>query len=205
MKKSITCIILMSLCMLVGCESSVTETPSIGTPNIAEEKAGLISIEPILMDKEEYATMQAAGASNIMIFSINYDNVNAQNIKYWIEHYENGQLTGKILDMSSQLQDHAESKLYFSTVYVDTNNEVWTMAFRQNGTIGSGKYVNKNMDFDSTLVQQVSQIPAFDLNQTNLLGVLVRNKDRNSVGSSDDIEKTIEENKEVYILKCKIS
>ncbi|WP_454190931.1 hypothetical protein [Paenibacillus sp. Marseille-Q7038] len=200
MKRWTIFILFVSLCMLMGCKSSTLESD-----NITEKEVDQISIEYINFDNEEYSIMKAAGTDHVMIFSIEYRNVDVENINYWIDHYKDGEFSGTMLDMGSQISTDTKSKLYFSTINMDTKQELWTMALRQNGNISSGKQMNTNMDFDSTITEPTTQNTSADLNQVIDLGMMIRNKDRDSFGSYDDMEKTIEQNKDVYILRCKIS
>ncbi|MGG6310380.1 hypothetical protein [Paenibacillus macerans] len=75
---------------------------------------------------------------------------------------------------------------------------------REHGTVSSTKSEIKSMDFDSTLLQSI-QTTSVTLNETIDLGMLVRNKDKNGITTSEDVEKMIRENQEVYVLRCKIS
>ncbi|GIP44619.1 hypothetical protein J45TS6_30780 [Paenibacillus sp. J45TS6] len=204
MKRWATFILFVSLCMLMGCESSTIESDKI-TEKKVEQISEQISIEYINFDSEEYSIMKAAGTDHVMIFSIDYGNVNVENISYWIDHYRDGEFSGTMLDMGSQITTDTKSKLYFSTINMDTKQELWNMALRQNGNISSGKQLNTNMDFDSTITEPIIQNTSADLNQVIDLGMMIRNKDKNSFGSHEDMEKTIEQNKDVYILRCKIS
>lgn len=200
MKRWTVFILFISLCMLMGCKSSTIESEN----NITEEKVEQIVIEYINYDSEEYSVMKAAGADNVMIFSLDYGDVKAENINYWVDHYQDGKFSEKMLDMGSQITAGMKSKLYYSTINMDAKQELWTMSLRQNGNVSSGKNLNTNIDFDNTLIQPINQNSTADLNQIIDLGMIIRNKDKNSVSSDQDIEKTIEQNKDVYILRCKI-
>lgn len=199
MKRWTAFILFISLCMLMGCKSSTIESD-----NITEKKVQQIVIEYINYDSEEYSVMKAAGADNVMIFSLDYGDVKAENISYWVDHYQDGKFFEKMLGMGSQITTGKKSKLYYSTINMDAKQELWTMSLRQNGNVSSGKNLNTNMDFDNTLIQPINQNSTADLNQIIDLGMIIRNKDKTSVSSDQDIEKTIEQNKDVYILRCKI-
>lgn len=198
MKRYFTFIFFIVLSLLIGCKSS-----PVNTSNSIDEKVSQISIDAINFDNEEYSIMRATGSNNSMIFLINFGTVNVENIEYWIDHYIDGELTEKVLDMESSLTSSSTSRLYFSISGVDSSQELWTMAIRQDGNVSSGKYQNMNMDFDSTIAQPLGDITS-NLDQIIDLGMLVRNKERNNFGSSLDVNKTIDENKEVYVIRCKL-
>jgi hypothetical protein len=168
------------------------------------EESKKISLKSIPFENEEYSILRAAGANHSMIFSINLGRVNANKIKYWIDHYENGKLTGTIFNLESQISnesEHMDYKLYFSISDSASNQERWTLALRQHGNVSSGSYDMKDIDFDSTGIQPIAD-NSINLNKNADLGMIIRNKGKNQFTSSDDVKATINENKDVYVIRC---
>ncbi|MCU6713194.1 hypothetical protein M6D81_31300 [Paenibacillus sp. J5C_2022] len=171
-----------------------------------ESSQNQISIGYINFNDEEYSILKAAGSNNQMIFSINYGNEKVNNITYWIDHYINGELIESLMNMETRISNVSESKdikIYFTTSEFVSKQEIWTLALRQGGNVSSGKYEIKSIDFDSTITYPLDEIST-GLNEIVDLGMLIRNKGKNAISSSDDVERTIKENNEVYVLRCRI-
>lgn len=203
MKKSAVLIFILALCILAGCKSTPTSAPSELTPNQVEEYSETITIKAVPINDEEYAILKAAGASNAMIFSVDNGHMKVQQLNCWVDRYENGRFVGQLMGLGSKLgPDDATSKIYVSITDINTEQELWTLAERHKGNISSGKIINTNMDFDSTAILPLNEITSLELDKSTDLGVLVRNKGKNGFTATPDVEQTIKENKEVYVLRC---
>lgn len=209
MKKSLYLLTLLILIViLAGCKSEVQQDESnIITPNINidnAEKIGHITINSANLDDEEYTVISAVGVRNSMIFLIDMGDVKVNNISFWIDQYIDGEHENTFLNIRSQVFHTSSSsnyKIYFSNNGIDFGKEIWTMALRENKSISSGKYELESSEYDSTIIHPINKITTV-LHKSTDLGMVVRNQGADLFGASDDVNRTIQENKEVYVIRC---
>jgi len=193
---------------LAGCKSNQgidSSNPGTAVNNINnEKKTGPISIQAVSLDDEEYTVLKAGGVQHSMIFLIELGNTQIQEVKYWIDHYRNGEQVNSFLNISSLILPESTSstyKLYFSTSQMNSKDEIWTMSLRDNKSISSARYDLESIEYDSTIIHPINTIKT-DLNEAADLGMIVRNLGMDQFGASDDVNQTIKENKEVYVIRC---
>lgn len=169
-----------------------------------EEEKSKITIDSLSSNNDEYTVANAVGVLNPMIFSIDLNEVEVQKISYWIDHYIDGEHVDSFLAMSSEILNEADSieyQLYFSTTKLESSKERFTVSLRRNKNLSSGSTEYTSLEYDSTITHPINNIVT-GLNETTNLGMIVRNKGVEQFGSSDDVDRTISENKEVYVFRC---
>lgn len=196
MKKALYLMCLYVVILLLGgCQ---------GDAQTNQFKENQIIIDSLSSDNEEYVVTKAVGIQNSMIFSIDFNDVAVQYISFWIDHYIDGEHVNSFLKISSEIFDKSDSieyKLYFSTTELESNKEMFTLALRRNKSVSSARIEHTSLEHDSTIVNPINNI-ATVLNEITDLGMIVRNQGTEQVGSSDDVERTLSENKEVYVFRC---
>lgn len=170
---------------------------------ITEKTDGLVTIEAIGVENEEYAVLKAAGVKHSMIFAIDIGSAEVREIEYWMDHYVDGEQVDSLLALKSLRSDETDEnkyQLYFSTNGIQAGEELWTLSLRNNKNVVSGKQQQAQSEHDATMVHMI-QKSITGLNDITDLGLLVRGS--GSVNAGDDIARTIAENDEVFVIRCK--
>lgn len=209
MKKLLVLTIILLLTLtLGGCKSDQgidSSNLSTAVNNINnEKKVGPISIQSVSIDDEEYTVLKAGGVQTPMIFSVDLGGTPIKEIMYWIDYYRDGEQVNSFLNVSSFIQTESTSstyKFYFSTSQMYLNNEIWTLSLRENNNLDTGRYELESSEYDSTIIHPIGVIST-SLNEAADLGMIVRNLGMEQFGASDDVNRTIKENKEVYVIRC---
>ncbi|WP_178024111.1 hypothetical protein [uncultured Paenibacillus sp.] len=164
-----------------------------------------IAIQALPMEDEEFAILKAAGSGNTMIFDVNLGGTEADRVHIWIDQYVKGESKGSVLGLETSLDRANDNpfRLYLTTLGMRNGDEVWTLAFRHKGNVVSSKTEISKGDFDSAMTHSM-QPTAVNPNETAVLGVIVRNKGKDHVESSDDVDAMIRDNQEVHVLRCTI-
>ncbi|MDU4695317.1 MAG: hypothetical protein E6Y08_05850 [Paenibacillus sp.] len=196
--------LLVTALVLSGCEGSRSETLDLDN-HVPKQEINGISIQTLPMEDEEYAVLKAAGVGNSMVFEVNPGEIQADRVHVWIDHYVNGESKGSVLGLETlldQVQDNP-FRLYLTTPVMSEGDEGWTLAYRQKGNVVSSKFEIPKGDFDSTMIHSMPPTTV-NPNETIALGVIVRNKGKDHVESSDNIEAIIRDNQDVHVLRCTI-
>lgn len=198
----LACVLVASL-VLSGCEGSRSETVDLEN-HLPKKVIEGIKIEPLPMDDEEYAILKATGSDSSLIFDVNLGEVQADRVHFWVEQYVNGEKVGSLLGLETSLEQVKDTfRLYLTTLGMRNGDEVWTIAFRQKGNVVSSKAEMPKRDYDSAMTHPMTSITA-NPNETAVLGVIVRNKGKGHMESSDDVDALIRDNQEVHVLRCTI-
>jgi len=199
----LACVLVASL-VLTGCEGSRSEVLDLEN-HLPDQEIKGITIENLPMDNEEYAILKAAGSDRALVFDVNLGKVQADRVHIWIDDYENGEKVGSLFGMESSIdQVHDNSfRLYLTTLAMGNGDEVWTLAFRQNGNVVSSKTELPKQDYDSAMTLPMTSITA-NPNETAVLGVIARNKGKDHMESSDDVDALIRDNQAVYVMRCTV-
>ncbi|MDU0329156.1 MULTISPECIES: hypothetical protein [Paenibacillus] len=199
----LACVLVASL-VLTGCEGSRSEVLDLEN-HLPDQEIKGITIENLPMDNEEYAILKAAGSDRALVFDVNLGKVQADRVHIWIDDYENGEKVGSLFGMESSIdQVHDNSfRLYLTTLAMGNGDEVWTLAFRQNGNVVSSKTELPKQDYDSAMTHPMTSITA-NPNETAVLGVIARNKGKDHMESSDDVDALIRDNQAVYVMRCTV-
>ncbi|EOS56504.1 hypothetical protein [Paenibacillus barengoltzii] len=199
----LACVLVASL-VLTGCEGSRSEVLDLEN-HLPDQEIKGITIENLPMDNEEYAILKAAGSDRALVFDVNLGKVQADRVHIWIDDYENGEKVGSLFGMESSIdQVHDNSfRLYLTTLAMGNGDEVWTLAFRQNGNVVSSKTELPKQDYDSAMTHPMTSITA-NPNETAVLGVIARNKGKDHMESSDDVDALIRDNQAVYVMRCMV-
>ncbi|WP_127575528.1 MULTISPECIES: hypothetical protein [Paenibacillus] len=199
----LACVLVASL-VLTGCEGSRSEVLDLEN-HLPDQEIKGITIENLPMDNEEYAILKAAGSDRALVFDVNLGKVQADRVHIWIDDYENGEKVGSLFGMESSIdQVHDNSfRLYLTTLAMGNGDEVWTLAFRQNGNVVSSKTELAKQDYDSAMTHPMTSITA-NPNETAVLGVIARNKGKDHMESSDDVDALIRDNQAVYVMRCTV-
>lgn len=200
----ITACLLLTFLFLSGCEAGRSETANLDN-HLPKKETGAIAIQPLPMENEEFAILKAAGSGNTMIFEVNLGETGADRIHFWVDPYVNGESKGSVLGLETSLEQVSDNpfRLYLTTLDTRNGDEVRTLAFRHKGNVVSSKAESPKGDFDSTMVHSM-QPTTVNPNETAVLGVIVRNKGKDHVASSDDVDAMIRGNQEVHVLRCTI-
>ncbi|MNO16601.1 hypothetical protein D3C76_62850 [compost metagenome] len=196
--------VLLAFLVLAGCEGKRSEMVNLDN-HLPKQEIDGISIQTLPMEDEEYAVLKAAGAGNSMVFEVNPGETDADQVHYWIDQYIDGERVGSLLGLETSLDQVKDNsfRLYLTTLGLRDGDEVWTLAFRQKGNVVSTKTEIPKGDFDSMMIHTM-QPTTVNPNETTVLGVIVRNKGKDHVESSDDVDAMIRENQEVHVLRCTI-
>ncbi|MBM6995212.1 hypothetical protein IM700_005995 [Paenibacillus sp. DXFW5] len=200
----ITACVLLAFLVLAGCEGKRSEMVNLDN-HLPKQEIDGISIQTLPMEDEEYAVLKAAGAGNSMVFEVNLGEIQADRVHVWIDQYVNGESKGSILGLETLLDQAQDNpfRLYLTTPGMNEEDKVWTLAYRQRGNVTSSKFEIPKGDFDSMMIHTM-QPTTVNPNETTVLGVIVRNKGKDHVESSDDVDALIRENQEVHVLRCTI-
>ncbi|MNN15221.1 hypothetical protein D3C81_1283210 [compost metagenome] len=196
--------VLLAFLVLAGCEGKRSEMVNLDN-HLPKQEIDGISIQTLPMEDEEYAVLKAAGAGNSMVFEVSLGETDADQVHYWIDQYIDGERVGSLLGLETSLDQVKDNsfRLYLTTLGLRDGDEVWTLAFRQKGNVVSTKTEIPKGDFDSMMIHTM-QPTTVNPNETTVLGVIVRNKGKDHVESSDDVDAMIRENQEVHVLRCTI-
>lgn len=196
--------VLLAFLVLAGCEGKRSEMVNLDN-HLPKQEIDGISIQTLPMEDEEYAVLKAAGAGNSMVFEVNLGETDADQVHYWIDQYIDGERVGSLLGLETSLDQVKDNsfRLYLTTLGLRDGDEVWTLAFRQKGNVVSTKTEIPKGEFDSTMIHSMPSTTV-NPNETAVLGVIVRNKGKDHVESSVDVEAMIRDNQEVYVLRCTI-
>lgn len=196
--------VLLAFLVLAGCEGKRSEMVNLDN-HLPKQEIDGISIQTLPMEDEEYAVLKAAGAGNSMVFEVNLGETDADQVHYWIDQYIDGERVGSLLGLETSLDQVKDNsfRLYLTTLGLKDGDEVWTLAFRQKGNVVSTKTEIPKGEFDSTMIHSMPSTTV-NPNETAVLGVIVRNKGKDHVESSVDVEAMIRDNQEVYVLRCTI-
>lgn len=199
----------MSLTLLAACQnpnstSSSSPSPlssSSLSPEMNSTEAFHLKLLPVT--DNEYTVMKAAGASNAMIFTID-DSSPKGKVACWIDHYVDGKLQGQTLDFASTASDSGgPNKVYFSILGLDDSKQLWTLALRQGDNLSTSKKVVP-LSNQMTMITSPLQDVELSEGEAGALGSVVISDANAAVSSSSDIEATIHQNHEVYVLKYRI-
>lgn len=195
---------LLAFLVLTGCEAGRSETVNLDN-HLPQKETGAITIQALPMENEEYAVLKAAGTGNAMIFDVILGGTRADRVHLWIDQYVNGVSKGSVLGTETSLDQSSDPsfRLYYTTLGLSDGVEAWTLAFRQKGNVVSSKAEIPEGEFDSVMTHSMQQATV-NPNETAVLGVIVRNKGKDHVESSDDVDAMIRENQEVHVLRCTI-
>ncbi|MGG3452426.1 hypothetical protein [Paenibacillus rhizolycopersici] len=196
--------VLLAFLVLAGCEGKRSEMVNLDN-HLPKQEIDGISIQTLPMEDEEYAVLKAAGAGNSMVFEVSLGETDADQVHYWIDQYIDGERVGSLLGLETSLDQVKDNsfRLYLTTLGLKDGDEVWTLAFRQKGNVVSTKTEIPKGEFDSTMIHSMPPTTV-NPNETAVLGVIVRNKGKDHVESSVDVEAMIRDNQEVYVLRCTI-
>lgn len=199
----LACLLVAAL-VLSGCEGGRSETLDLDN-HLPKQEINGISIQTLPMEDEEYAVLKAAGVGNSMVFDVNPGEIQADQVHVWIDQYVNGESKGSVLGLETLLDQAQDNpfRLYLTTPGMNEGDEGWTLAYRQRGNVTSSKFEIPKGDFDSMMIHTM-QPTTVNPNETTVLGVIVRNKGKDHVESSDDVDAMIRENQEVHVLRCTI-
>lgn len=202
MKRIITLLlIIISVCVITGCKQNENNEGS------KELENNEIVIKALSLEDEEYAIAKSFGAQNPMIFSVSLTDHKVNKIDIWVDQYINGELVNSFMQIGENILSELTSggyKIYFSTRTTAFNKENWILSVRDGGNMSSSAYDKDNIEFDTTLTLPIDQT-SIALNNVADLGLLVRSKVTSGDAISTDIEKTIKENSEVYVIRCKFN
>ncbi|CAM4048277.1 hypothetical protein COLU111180_20785 [Cohnella lubricantis] len=191
--------------LLTACQrSSPSEPAAVASAPAASSDSDVIRVEFLPTTDNEYTVMKAAGASHAMIFTINHF-MRSGGIELWMEHYVDGQLHDSVNRFTSYVADNvANNKIYFSIQRISDEEQRWTFAVRQGDNLASAQ-ANVLISNQTAMVST----PLNDVEMTGgdatALGTIVVSEEDTPLSASTDIEATIRQNKEVYVLKCKAS
>lgn len=196
--------LLLAFLVLSGCEKSGSETVNLDN-HLPEKEIDGISIQTLPMENEEYAILKAAGSGNTMIFDVNLGETGADRVHFWIDQYVNGESKGSVLGLETSIEEISDHpfRLYLTTLGMRNGDEVWTLAFRHKGNVVSSKTEIPKGDLDSAMTHSM-QPTTVNPNETVVLGVIARNKGKDHMESSDDVDAMIRDNQEVHVLRCTI-
>ncbi|MCK8487718.1 hypothetical protein M0651_11080 [Paenibacillus sp. MBLB2552] len=199
----LACLLVTAL-VLSGCEGIRSETVDLDNHSPKQEING-ISIQTLPMEDEEYAVLKAAGVGNSMVFDVNPGEIQVDRVHVWIDQYVNGESKGSVLGLETLLDQAQDNpfRLYLTTPGMNEGDEGWTLAYRKRGNVTSSRFEIPKGDFDSMMIHTM-QPTTVNPNETTVLGVIVRNKGKDHVESSDDVDAMIRENQDVHVLRCTI-
>lgn len=205
MKSKINSLSIILLLCLSGCSGYSDGTIINNTQEELTDSSPMITVSSLSRESDEYFAMEAAGAGNTMIFVLNTGKQETKEITFWIDHYVEGKFKETITEFGTSTQpDEKQHKIYFSTRSgKDKDHEIWNMAIRSKGG-ASATYTELKK---SSLVELVSSSDktTSHLGQVVDLGVVVRNKGNSASATDGDVEDTVNNNTEVYVLRCKVS
>lgn len=185
------------LLLLTGCSDS--------TGPIRNE----ITIHSPGFNDSEYEIIQASGVDGIMSFVMDIPkNLKSEEIEYWIDHYQDGQLKDQAIGLKANLIEGVrEIKLYFSTWELEAE-ENWSLYVLQNSTQGSVTSGAKRMvqtdegtsgKFMATGEGEViKEGVAIDIGMLTPL-------EEGTPEATTDILQSIQSHKNVYVLRVKLN
>lgn len=196
--------VLVASLALSGCEGSRSEVVDLEN-RLPEKEIKGITIESLPMDNEEYAILKTAGSDRALIFDVNSGGVQADRVHVWIDDYVNGEKVGSLFGLETSIDQVKGNtfRLYLTTLAMRNGDEVWTIAFRQNNNVVSSTTEIPKSDYDSAMTHPMTTMTV-NPNETAVLGVIARNKGKDHMESSDDVDALIRDNQAVYVLRCMV-
>ncbi|WP_308636401.1 hypothetical protein [Paenibacillus silvisoli] len=206
--KMASMLLLLAALLLGGCDSNQAVEPGSEqgpTETETAEAAETAAAKALAISDPEYSIMRAAGADRILIFDLR-GIAKYEKLSFWTDHYVDGLFKERMLaiQVGQQLAAPADevTRVYLTTVTLEDSKELWTLGVRQ-GTRGvsSAKFTASNMTFDSSMNFPLVNEWTETGNDSQALGIIVLDNGKNGMSTSSNVEETIKNYKDVYVLR----
>ncbi|PZD97337.1 hypothetical protein DNH61_03015 [Paenibacillus sambharensis] len=162
-------------------------------------------------DNAEYAILKAGGVDIAMVYDLQLGSQRFTQVDAWIDRYDKGKFTSMIGVVPFEFinaadpshQANHEYKLYYTFSKLDSvEQEKITIALREDQGLAMTEMTQPLKDLTSGIVHS---LPVEEIipGKTHDLALLAWNK--NSGGTTSDVEETIKNNELVYVLRCKFT
>jgi len=206
-KIKIIVFIMLLAVLIVGCEANQAKSSDTQKSSKAPNSEPAITIHSVT-DEEERTTVRATGADTFFIFQFDIHDDSVQAVEYWVDYYQDGEFVESMMNGGSRIGDmNRPLKLYFTAHEIpQTEQEIWGVALRQGDGFGRSETMIDLEHIAQDAMEVVHPIMELTANtdETVSLGMIALNRG-NSGSASNDVERTIQDNDYVYVLRCKFN